>query len=78
MISKPMVRLAQTMDVSCYDTNTVSNWTETRLHMTYVSKGFHRVRPKRFLSLWYVWCKSCTCLAMTITLSPNGLKMRFH
>jgi hypothetical protein len=25
--------------------------------------------PKRFLSLWYVWCKPCTYLALTLTLS---------
>jgi hypothetical protein len=74
IISKPMVRLAQTMDVSCTDTNIVSNWTETRFHMTYASKGFHRVRPKWFLSLWYVWCKSCTCLALTLTLPPIRLR----
>jgi hypothetical protein len=45
-ISKPMVRLAQTVDVSCTDANIVSKWTETRFHMTHVSKGFHRVCPK--------------------------------
>jgi hypothetical protein len=27
------------------------------------------MRPKRFLSLWYVWCKPCTYLALTLTLS---------
>jgi hypothetical protein len=32
------------------------------------------VRPKRFLCLWYVWCKQCTYLALTLTLCPNGLK----
>jgi hypothetical protein len=25
------------------------------------------VRPKRFLSLWYVWRKPCTYLALTLT-----------
>jgi hypothetical protein len=28
------------------------------------------MRPKRFLSLWYVWCNPCTYLALTVTLSP--------
>jgi hypothetical protein len=32
------------------------------------------VRPNQFLSLWYVWRKLCTYLALTLTLSPNGLK----
>ena len=30
------------------------------------------MRPKRFLSLWYVWCKPFTYLAPTLTLSPNA------
>jgi hypothetical protein len=29
---------------------------------------------KRFLSQWYVWRKSCTYLALTLTLSTNGPK----
>jgi hypothetical protein len=33
---------------------------------------YNWVRPKWFLSLWYVWRKSCTYL--TTRLSPNGLK----
>ena len=37
MISKPMVRLAQTMHLSCTDTNTVSKWKEVRFHMTHVT-----------------------------------------
>ena len=42
--------------------------------MTHVTKEFHRVRPKRFLSLWYLWRKPCTYLAPTPTLSPNEPK----
>ena len=52
-ISEPMVCLAQTMHLSCTDTNTVSNWTEMRFHMTHVTYEFHQVRPKGFLSLRY-------------------------
>ena len=33
MISEPMVRLAQTVDLSCTDTNTVSKEKEVRSHM---------------------------------------------
>ena len=44
----------------------------TRFHMTHVTKDYHRVRPKRYLSLWYVWRKPCTYLALTLTPSPNG------
>jgi hypothetical protein len=35
---------------------------------------YHRVRPKRLLSLWYVWHKPCTYLVLTLTPSPNGPK----
>jgi len=31
------------------------------------------VRPKLYLSLWYVQRKPCTNLALTLTPSPNGL-----
>jgi hypothetical protein len=29
-----MVRLMQTVDLSCTETNTISKWTETRFYMT--------------------------------------------
>ena len=31
------------------------------------------MRPKPYLSLWYIWRKQCTYLALTLTPSPNGL-----
>ena len=37
MISEPMVRLAQTMHLSCTDTNTTSKQKEVRFHMTHVT-----------------------------------------
>jgi hypothetical protein len=37
MIPKPMVHLAQTMHLSCTDTNTVSKWTKIGFDMTYVT-----------------------------------------
>jgi hypothetical protein len=37
MISKAMVRLVQTMDRSCTETNTISKWTKTRFYMTHVT-----------------------------------------
>jgi hypothetical protein len=45
-ITEPMVRLAQTMHLSCTDTNTVSKRTEIRFDMTHATYGFHRVRQK--------------------------------
>jgi hypothetical protein len=36
-ISEPMLRLAQTMHLSCTHTNTVSKRTETRFHTTHIT-----------------------------------------
>jgi hypothetical protein len=62
------------MHLSCVKSSTISKWTETSFHLSLVTLKYHRVRPKRLLSLWYVWCKLCPYLALTLTLSPNGPK----
>jgi hypothetical protein len=49
-ISELTVCLAQAVHLSWTDTNTISKWTKTRLHMTHVTLEFHHVRPKWFLS----------------------------
>jgi hypothetical protein len=74
MISEPMVRLAQTMHLSCTETNTISKRIKMIFYMTHVTLEFHRVRPNRFLRLWYVWCKLWIYLAPILTPSPNGPK----
>jgi hypothetical protein len=43
MISEPMVRFVQTMHLCFTNTNSVSKWTETSLHMTHITKEFYRV-----------------------------------
>jgi hypothetical protein len=63
MIYEPMQRLAQTVHLSCTETNIVSKRSKTRFHMTHVNLEFHRVCLKWFLSLWYIRCKPCTYLA---------------
>ena len=73
-IFEPIVRLAYTVHLSCTNTNTISKQIETRFHMTHITKEFHRVHPKRFLSLWYVRRKPCIYLASMLALSPNGPK----
>jgi hypothetical protein len=73
MIFEPMVCLAQTMHLSCTDTNNNSKWTKTRFHMTHITLEFHRVCPKRFMRLWYVRHKSYIYLASRLALSLNGL-----
>jgi hypothetical protein len=75
MISKHMVRLAQTVHLSCTETNTIFKQIEMRFHMAHITYVFYRVCPKWFLNLWYVWHKPCTCLASKLALSPNRLKL---
>ena len=74
MFSEPMVHFMQTMHLSCPDTNIVFKRTERRFHMTQVTKEFHWVHPKCFLSLLYIQRKPCTSLASRFALPPNGLK----
>jgi hypothetical protein len=74
MIFEPVVRSAQTVHLCYIKNSTISRWTKTSFHISLITKEYHRVRPKRFLNLWYVWRNSCTYLAPTLTLSPNGPK----
>jgi hypothetical protein len=76
-ISEAVVHLAQTVHLSCPETNSVSKRTETSFHLILVTQEYHPVHPKQFLSLWYVWHKSCTYHAPKQTLSPKGSKLDF-
>ena len=69
-----MVRVVQTVHLSCTNANCVSKRTEMRFHKSLVTYEYHRLRPKGFLSLWYAWRKLCTYHAPTLILSPNGPK----
>jgi hypothetical protein len=51
MISEPMVRLAQTVQLSCDKISTNSKQTKTSFHLSLVNLEYHRVHPKQFLSL---------------------------
>jgi hypothetical protein len=73
-----MVRLVQTVDLCCTDTNTISKRIKTRFYMTHVTKEFHLVHPKRFLKLWYVWCKLWTYVAPILTLSQMNHNEILH
>jgi hypothetical protein len=48
MISKPTVCSAQTVHLSCTDTNNISKRTKPRFHMTHVTLQFHQVHPNDF------------------------------
>jgi hypothetical protein len=74
MISEPMFRSAQTVHLSCVKISSMSKQTKTTIHVCLVTKEYHQVRPKWFLSLWYVRRKPCTYLASRLALSLNRLK----
>jgi hypothetical protein len=69
-----MVCSTQTVHLSWIMISTRSKRTETSFHLSLVTQEYHPVRPKQFLSLWYVWRKPCTYHAPKLTLSPKGPK----
>jgi hypothetical protein len=71
------VCLTQTVHQSCIKSSTISKQTELNLHLSLITKESHQVRPKQFLCLWYIQGKPWTNVALTLTLSPNGLKRDF-
>jgi hypothetical protein len=73
-ISGAMVHLVQTVHLSCTETNTVSERTETSFHLSLVTQEYHPMHPKQFLTLQYVWHKPCTYLELRLALYPNGPK----
>ena len=77
MIFEPMVRSKQTVHLSYVKISTISKWTETNLHLILLTSEHHWVRPKRFLSLWYIWRQPCSYLIWTQTIS-KWTETRFH
>jgi hypothetical protein len=63
-----MVHSAQTVHLSCVKICSSSKWTESSIHLSLVTKEYHQVRLKWFLSLWYVRHKPCTYLVSKLTL----------
>jgi hypothetical protein len=77
MISEPMVHSPQIVHLSCIKISIISKRNETSTHFSLVTKEFHLVRPKWFLSLRYVRCKPCIHLLSRLALSPNGLNRAY-
>jgi hypothetical protein len=73
-VCKPMVRSAQTMQLSCVKVSTISKQIKTSFHVSLVTLEYHRVHPKWFMTLLFVWRKPCTYLAPILTPSPNRPK----
>jgi hypothetical protein len=64
-----MIRSAQTVHLSYVKISTNSKRTESNIHLSLVTKEHHQVRPKRFLSPWYVRRKPGTYLASRLAIS---------
>jgi hypothetical protein len=69
-----MVSLTQTVHLSCVKISTIPKHTEMTFHLSLINLEYRLVRPKWFMTLWYVWRKPCTYLALTLTPSRNGPK----
>jgi hypothetical protein len=69
-----MVHSAQTVHLSCVKISTISKRNKTSFHLSLVNLEYRLVRPKWFMTLWYVWRKSCIYLAPTLTPSRNSPK----
>jgi hypothetical protein len=74
IISEPMVCLVQIAHLSCVKISTVSKRTKTSFCLSLITKEYHRVHLKWFLSLWYVRRKPGTYVASRLALSPYTLK----
>jgi hypothetical protein len=74
IISKPIVCSTQTVHQSCIKSCTLQNDRSERSleprHLEVPSSASKMI----YIFLWYVRCKPCTRLALTLTLSPNGVK----
>jgi hypothetical protein len=68
MISEPVVRSAQIVHLSCVKIYSISKRTESSIHFSLVTKQYHQVHPKRFLSMWYVRHIPCFYLASRLVL----------
>jgi hypothetical protein len=69
-----MEHSAQNVHLCCVEIKTVSKLTEMSFHLTHITKEYHQVCPKWFLSLWYVQRKLCMYIASRLTQSINGRK----
>jgi hypothetical protein len=69
MISEPMVCLAQTVQLSCTDTNPILKQNKTRFYMTHGE--FHRVHPKTI-------SEAMVCLAQTVHYLMSRLALSLN
>jgi hypothetical protein len=74
MISKHNGTFGANLHLSCVKVSIISKRTKTSLHLRLVTKEYHRVPPKWFLWLWYLWSEPSTYLVSRLALSPNKSK----
>jgi hypothetical protein len=73
-----MVSSAQTVHLSCVKISTISKWTETSFQLSLVTLEYHRVHPKRFLSLWYVLAQTVHLYCTDTNNVSKQTETRFH
>jgi hypothetical protein len=78
MISMPVVHSAQIVHLSCVEINTISKQTKTSFHLTHVTSEYHRMRPKWFLILWYVWAQTVLLSCVEINTISRQSEIIFH
>jgi hypothetical protein len=76
IIYEPMAHSVQTGRLSCVKISTISKRTESSFHLSLVTLEYHRLRPKQFLRLCYIWPKLCTYLAPTYCLKMDRMRFR--
>jgi hypothetical protein len=76
MISEPTVHLAQTVHLSCVKISTISKQTESIFHLSQATMEYHWVRPKWFMSLWYVLCKPSKMITSGASKTISGPVVR--
>jgi hypothetical protein len=77
MISEPVVRSAQTVHLSCTETNTISKQTETSFHLTYITCVYHQVCPNHFHARGTFGANRAHVFPENKTISKR-IKMSFH
>ena len=77
-ISEPMVHSAQTVHRSYVKISTISKRIEMSFHFSLVTKEYHQVCPKRFLSLCYVLAQTMHLSCIDTNTVSKRTERSFH
>jgi hypothetical protein len=73
-----MVRLAQTVHLSCVKVRTISKQIESSFHLSHITKEYHCVRPKWFLGLSYILAQTVHLSCTNTNTICKWTETRFH